>query len=216
MPRSLKSKSCSWRIRKTVKTFSSAHQRFLNVPAAYLPVIGAVQIVGHCWILCCQCVDLRWERTVILRSAGSFSHGQSHLFDPGLDAMIQPQSSGFSLAGAQNLTNLTVREAVLFGLQQQLRWYRNTAGSRRKKRKLMNTSAALTSPKPTFVWFTKLTELIEIYWSHFFPVNVPYGNLRQSIFHNSGVVDCLLSVCFQPLLFCCSDWGVSINTADNG
>lgn len=127
MPRSLKSKSCSWRIRKIVKTFSSAPQWFLNATAAYLPVVGAVQIVGHGWILCCQCVNLRWERRVILRSACSSSHRQSHLFDPGLDAMIQPQPSGFSLAGAQNLANLTVREAVLFGLQQQLRWYRNTA-----------------------------------------------------------------------------------------
>lgn len=86
-------------------------------------MIGAVQIVGHGWVLCCQRVDLRRDRSAIVRSAYSFSHYDAHLFDPGLNAMIQPQLSGFSLAGAQNLTDLTVGEAVLFGLQQQLLWY---------------------------------------------------------------------------------------------
>lgn len=47
----------------------------------------------------------------------------AHLFDPRFDALTEPQISGRSLTGAQNLTNLPVREAVLLGFQQQLFWY---------------------------------------------------------------------------------------------
>lgn len=56
----------------------------------------------------------------------------AHLFDPRFDAVTEPQISGFSLTGAQNLTNLPVWEAVLLGLQQQLLWYRVTVGRENK------------------------------------------------------------------------------------
>lgn len=110
------------------QTFSCAYYQSIKVIGTNLPMVGAVQIVGHGWILCCQGVNLRWDRIVILRSVYSLdtSSYRAHLFDPGFDAMIQPQLSGFPLAGAQNLTDLTIGEAILFGLQQQLFWYRIT------------------------------------------------------------------------------------------
>lgn len=46
--------------------------------------------------------------------------GDAHLFDPGPDAVSQPQLSGRPLVAAQGLSNLPVREAVLLGLQEQL------------------------------------------------------------------------------------------------
>ena len=52
----------------------------------------------------------------------------AYLFDPRFDAMTEPQLSGCSLTGAQNLTNLPVWETILFGFQQQLLWYSTTAG----------------------------------------------------------------------------------------
>lgn len=116
-------------------------------------MVGAVQIVGHGWILCCQGVNLRRDRVVILRSVHCLdtSYYHAHLFDPGLDAMTQPQLSGFPLAGAQDLTDLTVREAILFGLQQQLLWYRTTVGRHSKKWTLLNTTVMLTTPKTTLL-----------------------------------------------------------------
>lgn len=111
-------------------------------------MVGAVQIVGHGWILCCQGVNLRWDRIVILSFVYSLdtSYHHTHLFDPGLDSMIQPQLSGFPLAGSQNLTDLTVGEAILFGLEQELLWYRTTVGTHSKKWTLVNTNVMLTTP----------------------------------------------------------------------
>lgn len=116
-------------------------------------MVRAVQIVGHGWILCCQGVNLRWDRTVILRFVYSLdtSYYPTYLFDPGLDAMIQPQLSGFPLTGAQNLSNLTVREAILFGLQQQLLRYRTAVGRQSKKWTLLNTAVMLTIANTTLL-----------------------------------------------------------------
>lgn len=128
-------------------------------------MVGAVQIVGHSWILCCQGVDLRWDRIVIVRTAYSLDtsyYTHTHLFDPGLDAMIQPQLSGFPLTGAQNLSDLTVGEPVLFGLLQHLLWYGTTIGRRSKKWTLLNHK------RHTFVIYKALKSLVPpMYYSRF-------------------------------------------------
>lgn len=139
-------------------------------------MVGAVQIVGHSWILCCQGVNLTWDRIVYSVYSLDTSYYHTHLFDPRLDAMIQPQLSGFPLAGSQNLSDLTVGEAILFGLLQQLLWYRTTVGRHSKKWTILNTTAMLTIPNATFAIYKALK-------SH--PINVAFSK------PNSGVASLL-------------------------
>lgn len=56
----------------------------------------------------------------------------AHLFDPGSDAIRKPQLSGCSLTGAQDVTDLSVGETVLFDLQQQISGHRGAAGHKIK------------------------------------------------------------------------------------
>lgn len=125
IPRSVKSRSCSWSNRRDPVRRVGARRRPLNVTGTYLAVIGAVQVVGHGRVLRRQRVDLRrgQNRQPEVSASGDRSWRHAHLFDPGLDAVVQPQLSGLSLVGAQDLTDLTVGEAVLLGLQQQILWY---------------------------------------------------------------------------------------------
>lgn len=83
-------------------------------------------------IFSCVCACIDQAGAVICVYLSHAEPSDAHLFDPGSDAMSEPQLPGCPLTGAQNLTDLPVWEAVLLGLQQQPLGYCATVGTDNK------------------------------------------------------------------------------------
>lgn len=172
-------------------------------------MVGAVQVVGHGWILCCQGVDLRWDRTVILRSVCSLRKHQLLTRSP-----VWPRAWCHDSASALCLpSRWSPKSDRSDGQRSRPVWPSAAAplvsGYCRETQSEVDITEhnchSNHSKRRTFVIYKALESLVpSLYHSGcwFTMINISGLRFCQWLFFHS--------------VLCFSDWGISIITADNG